>query len=169
VDDDPRPGRFVLTGSSRTDLTITGWPATGRIVRKLDTEVAPRRLRRLGDLQLRGPGQLAPLVRAAQRYAPPRHGWPNRRRGCRKSGANHTSRSRIGLTSGVAFVPGLHEALGSAFCCRGVVPPGPVDGGWHSEGRQWDDAVNHCGRRSVDDHDAWAVRAHRSDGRLRAY
>jgi predicted AAA+ superfamily ATPase len=33
VDDDPRPGRFVLTGSSQADLTSTGWPATGRIVR----------------------------------------------------------------------------------------------------------------------------------------
>jgi predicted AAA+ superfamily ATPase len=33
VDDDPRPCRFVLTGSSQADLTATGWPATGRIVR----------------------------------------------------------------------------------------------------------------------------------------
>jgi uncharacterized protein len=33
VDDDPRPGRFVLTGSSQADLTESGWPATGRIVR----------------------------------------------------------------------------------------------------------------------------------------
>ncbi|TQS41372.1 ATP-binding protein [Cryptosporangium phraense] len=33
VDDDPRPGRFILTGSSQTDLTVAGWPATGRIVR----------------------------------------------------------------------------------------------------------------------------------------
>jgi predicted AAA+ superfamily ATPase len=33
VDDDPRPGRFVLTGSSQADLTADGWPATGRIVR----------------------------------------------------------------------------------------------------------------------------------------
>jgi predicted AAA+ superfamily ATPase len=33
VDDDPRPARFVLTGSSQADLTTTGWPATGRIVR----------------------------------------------------------------------------------------------------------------------------------------
>lgn len=33
VDDDPRPGRFVLTGSSQADLTTAGWPATGRIVR----------------------------------------------------------------------------------------------------------------------------------------
>lgn len=33
VDDDPRPGRFVLTGSSQADLSSAGWPATGRIVR----------------------------------------------------------------------------------------------------------------------------------------
>jgi uncharacterized protein len=33
VDDDARPGRFVLTGSSQADLTTSGWPATGRIVR----------------------------------------------------------------------------------------------------------------------------------------
>src|SRR5262249_41248235 len=33
VDEDPRPGRFVLTGSSQADLTASGWPATGRIVR----------------------------------------------------------------------------------------------------------------------------------------
>jgi len=33
VDEDPRPGRFVLTGSSQADLSTAGWPATGRIVR----------------------------------------------------------------------------------------------------------------------------------------
>ena len=33
VDDDPRPGRFILTGSSQADLTAAGWPATGRVVR----------------------------------------------------------------------------------------------------------------------------------------
>lgn len=33
VDDDARPGRFILTGSSGADLTSTGWPATGRVVR----------------------------------------------------------------------------------------------------------------------------------------
>lgn len=33
VDDDPRPGRFILTGSSQADLTASGWPATGRVVR----------------------------------------------------------------------------------------------------------------------------------------
>ena len=33
VDGEPRPGRFVLTGSSQADLTASGRPATGRIVR----------------------------------------------------------------------------------------------------------------------------------------
>lgn len=33
VDDDPRPGRFILTGSSQADLAAAGWPATGRVVR----------------------------------------------------------------------------------------------------------------------------------------
>lgn len=33
VDDDPRPGRFVLTGSVRAELSASGWPATGRVVR----------------------------------------------------------------------------------------------------------------------------------------
>jgi len=33
VDVDPRPGRFLLTGSARIDLTAEQWPATGRLVR----------------------------------------------------------------------------------------------------------------------------------------
>jgi predicted AAA+ superfamily ATPase len=33
VDENPHPGRFVLTGSSQADLTASGWPATGRVVR----------------------------------------------------------------------------------------------------------------------------------------
>lgn len=33
VDDDPHPGRFVLTGSMEADLTSTMWPGTGRVVR----------------------------------------------------------------------------------------------------------------------------------------
>jgi uncharacterized protein len=33
VDADAGPGRFILTGSSSTDLTTVGWPATGRVVR----------------------------------------------------------------------------------------------------------------------------------------
>ncbi len=33
VDDDPRPGRFILTGSVRSDLEHKVWPGTGRLVR----------------------------------------------------------------------------------------------------------------------------------------
>ncbi len=32
IDEDPRPGRFVLTGSAGADLSAAGWPATGRVV-----------------------------------------------------------------------------------------------------------------------------------------
>lgn len=33
VDADPRPGRFLLTGSARADLDAPTWPGTGRLVR----------------------------------------------------------------------------------------------------------------------------------------
>jgi len=33
IDADPRPGRFIITGSVRGDLTATTWPGTGRLVR----------------------------------------------------------------------------------------------------------------------------------------
>ncbi len=33
VDDDSRPGRFLLTGSVRADLDVATWPGTGRVVR----------------------------------------------------------------------------------------------------------------------------------------
>jgi predicted AAA+ superfamily ATPase len=33
VDDDPRPGRFLLTGSVRAELEHAVWPGTGRLVR----------------------------------------------------------------------------------------------------------------------------------------
>jgi predicted AAA+ superfamily ATPase len=33
VDDDARPGRFLLTGSVRADLEAQTWPGTGRVVR----------------------------------------------------------------------------------------------------------------------------------------
>jgi uncharacterized protein len=33
VDDDPRPGRFLLTGSVRGDVDAETWPGTGRLVR----------------------------------------------------------------------------------------------------------------------------------------
>jgi uncharacterized protein len=33
VDDDSRPGRFILTGSVRADLDVETWPGTGRLIR----------------------------------------------------------------------------------------------------------------------------------------
>lgn len=33
IDDDPRPGRFILTGSVRAELEQEAWPGTGRLVR----------------------------------------------------------------------------------------------------------------------------------------
>jgi uncharacterized protein len=33
VDADSTPGRFILTGSSAADLSRSGWPATGRVIR----------------------------------------------------------------------------------------------------------------------------------------
>lgn len=33
VDEDPRPGRFLLTGSVRADIDAQTWPGTGRLVR----------------------------------------------------------------------------------------------------------------------------------------
>lgn len=33
VDADPRPGRFILTGSVRADIEAETWPGTGRVVR----------------------------------------------------------------------------------------------------------------------------------------
>lgn len=33
VDDDNRPGRFILTGSVRADLDAATWPGTGRLIR----------------------------------------------------------------------------------------------------------------------------------------
>ncbi len=33
VDDGADPGSFLLTGSAQTDLTASGWPATGRVIR----------------------------------------------------------------------------------------------------------------------------------------
>lgn len=45
VDTDPRPGRFILTGSVRADLQADGWPGTGRLVRVGMTGLTVRELR----------------------------------------------------------------------------------------------------------------------------
>jgi uncharacterized protein len=45
VDVDPRPGRFLLTGSVRADLDPETWPGTGRLVRVAMTGLTVRELR----------------------------------------------------------------------------------------------------------------------------
>jgi predicted AAA+ superfamily ATPase len=52
VDDDPRPGRFLLAGSVRADLDATTWPGTGRLVRvaMYGMTVSEQRARIDGDL-----------------------------------------------------------------------------------------------------------------------
>lgn len=42
VDEGAEPGRFLLTGSSQADLTVEGWPATGRVVRVVMYGLAER-------------------------------------------------------------------------------------------------------------------------------
>ncbi len=52
VDDDPRPSRFLLTGSVRADLEAETWPGTGRLVRLRLYGIALRELvgRSIGPL-----------------------------------------------------------------------------------------------------------------------
>jgi uncharacterized protein len=59
VDDDPRSGRFLLTGSVEADLTQRMWPGTGRLVRLVlhgltEREVVGARGRGLVDIALAG-------------------------------------------------------------------------------------------------------------------
>lgn len=49
VDNAPRPGRFLLTGSVRADLDAATWPGTGRVVRVPMYGMAVRELR--GSIQ----------------------------------------------------------------------------------------------------------------------
>ncbi len=51
VDEDSRPGRYILTGSSAADLTSVGWPATGRVVRVPVWGLTQREL--VGDVGIR--------------------------------------------------------------------------------------------------------------------
>jgi uncharacterized protein len=44
VDDGASPGSFVLTGSSQADLTVAGWPATGRLIRMTMYSLTEREL-----------------------------------------------------------------------------------------------------------------------------
>ena len=54
VDEGAEPGRFLLTGSSQADLTVEGWPATGRVVRVVMYGLAER--------EVEGQVQRLPLV-----------------------------------------------------------------------------------------------------------
>lgn len=58
VDDDPRPGRFLLTGSVRGDVDAETWPGTGRVVRLTMYGLAEREI--LG--RLAGPGIVEKLA-----------------------------------------------------------------------------------------------------------
>ncbi len=52
IDDDFHSGRFVLTGSAQNDVTTSGWPATGRVVRVEMWGMTVRELR--GEASRRG-------------------------------------------------------------------------------------------------------------------
>jgi len=52
VDDDPRPGRFLITGSARADLDASGWPGTGRLTR---LTMLPLTVREASGRDLSGP------------------------------------------------------------------------------------------------------------------
>jgi predicted AAA+ superfamily ATPase len=49
VDADPRPGRFLLTGSVRADLDTETWPGTGRLVRLRLLGMTVAEQQKLGD------------------------------------------------------------------------------------------------------------------------
>lgn len=56
VDDDPRPGRFILTGSVRTELENKVWPGTGRVQRTHMYGMTQREL--VSPATLTGPSML---------------------------------------------------------------------------------------------------------------
>lgn len=58
VDADPRPGRYVITGSVRADLDDQTWPGTGRLVRVPVWPLTQRELSRRAS----GPGLLDRLM-----------------------------------------------------------------------------------------------------------
>ena len=60
VDDDPRPGRFLLTGSVRAELEAQTWPGTGRLIRVPIFGLTQRELVRRTD----GPGFVERLATA---------------------------------------------------------------------------------------------------------
>jgi len=66
VDDDPRPARFLLTGSVRADLDAATWPGTGRLVRLGPTFSTCSAL----DSLMRSP------PRSRRRICPATSSWP---------------------------------------------------------------------------------------------
>jgi hypothetical protein len=60
VDDDPRPGRFMLTGSVRTELENRVWPGTGRLIRTRMYGLTQREL--VPGTRLDGPSMLDKIV-----------------------------------------------------------------------------------------------------------
>jgi predicted AAA+ superfamily ATPase len=44
IDEEPRPGRFLLTGSVRADLDAETWPGTGRLIRVVMDGLVAREL-----------------------------------------------------------------------------------------------------------------------------
>ena len=78
VDHDPRPGRFLLTGSVRAELDAATWPGTGRIVRvgmfpltvaeRLERRTFPLVDRIVDDVRL-APAEASPDLRGYLRLA----------------------------------------------------------------------------------------------------
>ncbi len=71
VDEEPRPGRFVLTGSVQADLTASMWPGTGRVVRLVLHALTQREV--VGAVA--GPGVLSAVL-AGDLAAVPAPGEP---------------------------------------------------------------------------------------------
>ncbi len=74
VDADPRPGRFLLTGSVRAPLETSAWPGTGRLIQLPMTSMSVRerlgdamgepvieRIARSGTAELSAPGEVPDL------------------------------------------------------------------------------------------------------------
>jgi predicted AAA+ superfamily ATPase len=70
VDDDPTPGRFVLTGSVRTDLEARMWPGTGRLIRLRMYGLTEREILGVGS------GPSAPFVETLAAADPTRFDLP---------------------------------------------------------------------------------------------
>ena len=69
VDDDSRPGRFILTGSVRADLEGETWPGTGRLVRLDMWGLAEREI--AGSTEVSSPLSVVAEHGAAALSAPP--------------------------------------------------------------------------------------------------